>query len=99
MEIKSYKHKGLKALAEASQPRNVKGVPADFSKKLHQQLTFIQSAPNIRALATMPLWKVHELTPKYPGKWSMWVSGNYRLTFRLDPATNTVTDIDLEDYH
>lgn len=99
MDIKSYKSKGLKTLAASKIPTNVKGIPAEFSKKLHAQLTFIQSAESVHALATMAMWKVHELKPKYPGVWSMWVSGNYRLTFRLDPDGRTVTEVDFVDYH
>lgn len=99
MDIKSYKSKGLKALAALKMPANVKGIPADFSRKLHAQLTLIHSAPNIHALASMEVWKVHELKPKFPGKWSLWVSGNYRLTFWLEPDGLSVRDVDLEDYH
>ncbi len=99
MDLKSYKSKGLKTLAESKLPINVKGIPAEFSKKLHAQLTFIQSASSVQALATMQMWRVHELKPKFPGKWSMWVSGNYRLTFQLADDGWTVTDVDFEDYH
>lgn len=98
MEITSFKHKGLKALYEAKRPLNVKGLPSDLVKKLHLQLSVIEGAPTIRALSLMPIWKVHELTPKYPGKWSMWVTGNYRLTFRL-AGDGTVGEVDFEDYH
>jgi toxin HigB-1 len=31
------------------------------------------------------------------GEWSLWVTGNFRLTFRIDG--DDVNDIDLEDYH
>lgn len=99
MEIRSYRHKGLKALASASEPKSVKGVPSDFAKKLHRQLTAIQAASDIQQLATMPMWKIHPLEPKSGHRWSLWVSGNFRLTFRLDPVSNVVTDVDLEDYH
>lgn len=99
MDILSYRHKGLKTLAASKLPKNVRGIPADFSKKVHAQLTFIQSAAGTQGLASMTMWKVHELKPKFPGKWSMWVSGNYRLTFWLEPDGKSVRDVDLEDYH
>lgn len=99
MEITSFNHKGLKALFEAKKGVNVKGVSVEMAKKLRPQLTMIQASGNIHELASMPMWRVHELKPKWPGKWSMWVTGNYRLTFRLDPDTNTVSELDLEDYH
>jgi len=33
------------------------------------------------------------------GFWSLTVTGNWRLIFRYDEATNTTSDIDLTDYH
>jgi proteic killer suppression protein len=98
VEIKSFRHKGLGVLAGSHEPRNVKGVPAEFTRKLHQRLTLIQAAANIQQLGTMP-WRLHPLEPKTSGRWSLWVNANFRLTFRLDPETNSVSDVDLEDYH
>lgn len=98
MQITSFNHKGLKALYAAGEAKNVKGVPAELVKKLHLQLSAIEAAPTIHSLASMAMWRVHELTPKFPGKWSLWVTGNYRLTFRLN-GDGTVGEVDLEDYH
>ncbi len=98
MKINGFKHKGLKTLHAAGQPKNVKGVQANMVKKLHMQLSAIEAAPTIRDLASVPTWKVHELTPKWPGKWSLWITGNYRLTFWLTDD-DTVDDLDIEDYH
>jgi proteic killer suppression protein len=99
MEIKSVKHKALKALMAAPNAASVKGLDAAVVKKLRAQITMMEAAANIGQLQSVPGWKVHDLKPKYPGKWSMWVTGNYRLTFYLDQAANTVTDLDYEDYH
>jgi toxin HigB-1 len=44
-----------------------------------------------------PGWKLHPLKGGRRGEWSVWVSGNYRITFRVDGEN--VTDIDFEDYH
>lgn len=99
MRITSYRHKGLRTLAGSSQPANVKGVPAEFAKKLHQQLTLIQAAADLQQIRTMTMWRPHPLEPKSSHRWSLWVSGNFRLTFRVDPESNLVSDVDLEDYH
>ncbi|HEY1615730.1 MAG TPA: type II toxin-antitoxin system RelE/ParE family toxin [Rhizomicrobium sp.] len=45
----------------------------------------------------VPGWRVHELKGARKGIWSMSVTGNWRLTFRLEGET--VHDVDLEDYH
>jgi proteic killer suppression protein len=33
------------------------------------------------------------------GVWSLHVTRNWRLTFRIDAAEGEVFDVDLEDYH
>jgi toxin HigB-1 len=45
-----------------------------------------------------PGWKLHPLKGGRRGARSIWVTGNVRLTFRVDSEEN-VTDLDLEDYH
>ena len=100
LEIRSIRHKAIRAIAASPQPRNVKGLDAALVRKIHQQITVLEAAATVRVVAeSFPGWKLHELTPKLPGKWSMWVSGNYRLTFRLDQKSGEITDLDFEDYH
>lgn len=98
MKIASVNHKALKALMAQANPSNVKGLDAQQVKKIHRQIAAIKAADNIDKL-DVPGWKLHELTPKYPGKWSLWVTGNYRLTFRFDKTTRQISDLDYEDYH
>jgi len=100
VEIRSVKHKALRAIVASPVPGNVKGLDAGLTRKIHQQITVLEAAATIRVVReSFPGWKLHELTPKFPGKWSMWVSGNCRLTFRLDQKTGTITELDFEDYH
>lgn len=99
MEIKSYSHKGLKALAASGEPANVRGIPSEFAKKLHYQLTVIQASQSIQDILSMGMWKPHELKPGFPGKWALSVSANYRLTFWLESDGKSVRDVNLEDYH
>lgn len=99
MEIRSFKHKGLKALAQSKEPRNTKGLHKDHVKKLHNQLTLIRAVRNIHELVELGAhWKVHCIDPPRPKTWSMSVTGNYRLTFILED-NETVSHLDLEDYH
>jgi proteic killer suppression protein len=44
-------------------------------------------------------WKVHTLTGDRAGTWSLSVTRNRRLTFRIDTAEREVRDVNLEDYH
>ncbi len=45
----------------------------------------------------MPGWKLHPLKGQEAGRWSVWVSGNWRLTFRF--VGPDAADVNLEDYH
>jgi proteic killer suppression protein len=45
----------------------------------------------------LPGLHLHELTGKRKGVWSVRVSGNWRITFRLDKGD--AYKVDLEDYH
>jgi len=45
----------------------------------------------------LPGYKLHELKGKEEGTWSVWVSGNWRVTFRFTGAD--AVDVDYRDYH
>ena len=99
MKIKSVSDKRVKALVEQPNRTSVKGLDARETRKISDMIAAIRVASHPRQLQTVPAWKVHELKPGFPGKWSLMVTGNYRLTFRFDPASQAVTDLDYEDYH
>jgi len=44
-------------------------------------------------------WKAHRLTGDRNGTWSLSVTGNPRMTFRIDPVEREVYVLNLEDYH
>ena len=44
-----------------------------------------------------PGYRLHELKGHRKGVWSIWVNGNWRVTFRFDDTD--VELIDYEDYH
>ncbi len=100
MQIKNAKHKGVAAILASDNPAKAKGINPKIAGKIHNQITALKAAATIRELAdSFPGWRVHDLKPGRPGVWSMWVTGNYRLTFRLDQKEGVVSDLDLEDYH
>lgn len=45
----------------------------------------------------LPGYRLHEFLGKEKGTWSVWVSGNWRVTFQFDGADATV--VDYRDYH
>ena len=50
-------------------------------------------------LQALPSWKVHTLTGNRKGTWSLSVTANRRLTFRIDTGEREIYDVNLEDYH
>jgi len=48
-------------------------------------------------LRAFPLWKAHQLTGNRKGVWSLHVTRNWRLTFRIERGE--ILDVDYEDYH
>jgi proteic killer suppression protein len=57
----------------------------------------MEQARNVSQVGLFPGWRLHSLKGGRAGEWSIWVTGNYRLTFRVEGED--VWDIDLEDYH
>lgn len=45
----------------------------------------------------LPGFKLHELKGKEKGSWSVWVSGNWRITFRFEGDAAAL--VDYRDYH
>lgn len=94
MIIRKFRHKGLRLLYEDDDPS---GVPAQAIRKITAILAALEFADNLSQVATMPGWKLHPLRGDRKGEYSITVTGNWRVTFRLQG--NAVTDVDFEDYH
>ena len=92
MRVRSFRHKGLKRLYEMGSRR---GMRADLIAKV--EAIAIEQARRIEQVGLFPGWKLHPLKGGRRGEWSVWVSGNYRITFRID--AEDVFDLDFEDYH
>ena len=45
----------------------------------------------------LPGLRLHELKGRDKGRWSVWVSGNWRVTFSFEGID--AIDVDYEDYH
>ena len=96
MKIRNFSHKGLKRLyAEDS----TKGIPPDTVDKLRKMLAFLDNMEDPDELHALAAWKAHTLTGDRKGTWSLSVTRNRRLTFRIDTAEHELYDLNLEDYH
>ena len=72
-------------------------MPKQFAAKIKRILAALEFADAPSQLATMPGWKLHRLKGDRKGEYSMSVTGNWRITFKLEG--NIVTDVDFEDHH
>jgi len=76
-----------------------KGVPPDSADKLRKIMAFLDDMQGPEELRSLPTWKAHILSGDRRGFWSLIVTRNRRLTFRIDEAEHEVCDLNLEDYH
>ncbi len=94
MDVYSIRHRGLRRFYEREESR---GLPAQRVEKLRRILSAINDATTLDDLAIMPGWRLHQLHGDRRGTWSITVTGNWRLTFRVE--NDAVHDLNLEDYH
>ena len=96
VRIRNFVHKGLKKLYADDA---AKGVPPDTVDKLRKMLAFLDDMEDPEELRMLPSWKAHTLTGDRKGTWSLSVTANRRLTFRIDTAEREIYEVNLEDYH
>ena len=95
MQIESIRSKALRRFAEAG---STKGLPSGSVDRLRKMLAYIDSIGIAEELRVPPNYGAHELTGDRKGEWSLTVTKNWRMTFRVNDA-GAIEDMDLEDYH
>ena len=91
--IASFRHKGLELFYKTG---STKGIQAAHAAKLGRILGLLDVA-NDPADVNIPGLKLHALKGDRRGAWSVWVNGNWRVTFRFVGAD--VELVDYLDYH
>ena len=91
--IKSFRHKGLKRFYETG---STAGIQRRHAKRLRLQLSALDTA-QVTDDMNLPGFRLHSLKGALTGRWSVAVSGNWRLTFRFDDGD--AYSLDYEDYH
>ena len=89
-------HKGLRRFIEDD---DATGLQAAVVPKVRRIATFLQDMEREDELRTVPSWKAHQLTGDRKGTWSLFVTKNWRITFRIDQTEIEIIDLDYEDYH
>lgn len=95
MQIESIRHKALRRFAETG---SAKGLPAGSVERLQRMFAYIDAIGTAEELRVPPNYGAHLLTGDRKGEWSLTVTKNWRMTFRIS-AAGAIADMDLEDYH
>lgn len=91
--IRSFRHKGLKRFFEAG---SLAGIQPPHAKRLRMQLAALNTACVVEDM-DIPGFRLHPLKGEGKGRWSIWVNGNWRITFEFNEGHAYV--LDYEDYH
>lgn len=91
--IVSFRHKGLEAFYHTGTTR---GIQASHAPKLRRILALLDVSEEPQAM-NVPSLKLHQLKGDLAGHWSVWVNGNWRVTFRFTEVG--VELVDYQDYH
>ncbi len=91
--IKFFRHKGIEAFFYDGDCR---GINAQHAVKLGRILDRLDGSKGPEDM-NLPGYKLHKLKGREKGIWSVWVSGNWRVTFSF--YGNDAIGIDYLDYH
>ena len=91
--IQSFRHKGLRRYYESG---SAAGVQPHHTKRLRMLLTALDTAQSIDDM-DIPGFRLHPLKGARRSRWSVWVNGNWRVTFEFKDGHAYV--LDYEDYH
>jgi proteic killer suppression protein len=91
--IRSFRHKGLQVFFETGKKG---GIQPQHEAKLQRQLFALNEATQPQQL-DFPGWRLHPLAGDLKGHWSIWVNGNWRVTFTFEGEDAIL--VDYQDYH
>lgn len=91
--IKSVRHRGLKRLVQRG---DANGVSAAHRERIENILALLDVALKPSDL-DLPGYRLHRLRGPLKGFWSVTISANWRIVFRMEDGD--VDDVDLLEYH
>ncbi|MBI5751596.1 MAG: type II toxin-antitoxin system RelE/ParE family toxin [Hydrogenophilales bacterium] len=91
--IITWRHKGLKRFYETG---SRSGIQPAHASRLRMQIAALETA-HLADDMDIPGFRLHPLKGSERGRWSIWVNGNWRLTFEF--RDGNVHVLDYEDYH
>lgn len=91
--IQSFRHKGLKRFYQSG---SLAGIQPQHAQRLRMQLAALDTAASLDDM-DIPGFRLHRLKGRERDRWSIWVNGNWRLSFEFRDGNAYV--LDYEDYH
>ncbi len=91
--IRTFSHKGLQAFFETGIKA---GIQPAHAPKLGRQLARLNVAKSDEDM-NIPGWNLHALRGDKAGHFSIWVNGNWRMTFRFEDGDAIL--VNYQDYH
>ncbi len=91
--IRSFRHKGLEGFFRTG---SKKGIQPAHAARLSRQLAKLDTSAGPQDM-NLPGWRLHALAGALVGHWSVWVNGNWRLTFKFEGQDAVL--VDYQDYH
>ena len=91
--IQSFRHKGLKRFFETGSQA---GIQPQQASRLRMLLAARDTAHTLEDM-DIPGLRLHQMKGSEQTRWSVWVNGNWRLTFEFRGGHAHV--LDYEDYH
>jgi len=91
--IQSFRHEGIEQFFLTG---NKAGIQPKHATRLALQLSMLNQAKT-PADMDAPGWRLHALKGNLAGHWTIWVSGNWRLTFAFEDENAVL--VDYQDYH
>lgn len=91
--IQKFKHRGLKRLFESG---ITSGVDPQHVDRIRKILALLETAETLEDV-DLPGLGLHPLKGNRKGAWAVKVSGNWRITFKIQ--SGDAFDVNYEDYH
>ena len=91
--IHSFRHRGLRRFYETGSQA---GIQPKHARRLRMLLVALETSQKIEDM-DVPGFRLRPLKGQEKGRWSVWVNGNWRLTFEFRDGQAYV--LDYEDYH
>ena len=91
--IKSFRHKGIERFYYGNDRSRIN---QEHAARIARILDRLDASIRPQDM-NLSGYRLHELSGRKKGTWAVWISGNWRVTFRFDGAD--AVDVDYRDYH